>query len=168
MRAVPAKLHIQHRKVAGAAANSCISLPVSFVGKIWVGRSALSLPTDRGSDRDHQTPYLEKTPYLPTIGGACQHRDNPYLPTPATLIYHKRKVCRRFGDRLTFSLPGLAAVSLSGDSGAVSVIGSAPGSACARVLIETAIKICTGDPLHFTLVKSSQASRWRFSSFRRE
>ena len=61
-----------------------VSLPVSFVGKIWVGRSAPSRPTDRGSDRDHQTPYLEKTPYnpyLPTIGGACQHRDNPYLPT---------------------------------------------------------------------------------------
>ena len=47
-----------------------------------------------------------KTPYLPTLGGACQHRGNPYLPTPATLTYHKRKVCRRFGDRLTFSLPG--------------------------------------------------------------
>ena len=31
---------------------------------------------------------------------------NPYLPTPATLTYHKRKVCRRFGDPLTFSLPG--------------------------------------------------------------
>ncbi len=45
-------------------------------------------------------------PYLPTLGGACQHRGNPYLPTPATLTYHKRKVCRRFGDRLTFSLPG--------------------------------------------------------------
>ena len=30
-----------------------VSLPVSFVGKIWVGRSALSRPTDRGSDRNH-------------------------------------------------------------------------------------------------------------------
>ena len=47
-----------------------------------------------------------KTPYLPTLGGACQHRGNPYLPTPATLTYHKRKVSRRFGDPLTFSLPG--------------------------------------------------------------
>jgi len=163
-----AKVKIHSSVSSTGPQPTLVSLPVSFVGKIWVGRSALSRPTDRGSDRDHQTPYLEKTPYLPTIGGACQHRDNLYLPTPATLTYHKRKVCRRFGDRLTFSLPGLAAVSLSGDSGAVSVIGSAPGSACARVLIETAIKICTGDPLHFTLVKSSQASRWRFSSFRRE
>ena len=67
-----------------------------------------------------------------------------YLPTPATLTYHKRKVCRRFGDRLTFSVPGLAAVSLAGDSGkdsgGVSVIGSAPGSTCVRVF-ETAIQI---------------------------
>ena len=81
-----------------------------------------------------------RPPTSPTLGEACQHRDNPYLPTPATLTYHKGKVCRRFGDRLTFSLPGLAAVSLSGNSGAVSVIGSAPGSACVRVF-ETAIQI---------------------------
>ena len=79
-----------------------------------------------------------------------------YLPPPPlTLTYHKRKVCRRFGDRLTFSLPGLAAVSLSGDSGAVLVIGSAPGSACARVLIETAIKICTGDLLETLSISHS-------------
>ena len=42
--------------------------------------------------------------------------------------------------RSPFRCPALASVSLSGDSGAVSVIGSAPGSACARVF-ETAIQI---------------------------
>jgi len=107
----------------GAAPNSCFAA-CQFCGEN-LGRSVGPLPTDRPRLRprpsDPLPRVLEKTPYLPTIGGACQHRDNPYLPTPATLTYHKRKVCRRFGDRHTFSLPGLAAVSLSGASGAVSV-----------------------------------------------
>ena len=52
-------------------------------------------------------------------------RGNPYLPTPATLTYHKRKVRVVVSViRSPFRCPALASVSLSGDSGAVSVIGS--------------------------------------------
>jgi hypothetical protein len=86
----------------------------------------------------------EDRPYLLSVELASIGVTPTYLPTPATLTYHKRKVCRRFGDRLTFSVSGLAAVSLSGDSGkdsgGVSVIGSAPGSACVHVF-ETAFQL---------------------------